>query len=178
MRDHARRRWPDAPFADDAEAAVPASALGPESWEDRHLLPVTGPRHPERRRTPAPGARGIAHGPGDPDGGDPARRPPLPPRPVLRRLRHPPRGVRHPAARPRAAARRGASSAARPPAPATCPRCRTATGTTPGTARRPDSSPTSRPRGGGEPGGVLAAGPGPGRRRTTTPGARPGSSST
>ncbi|MBL1084174.1 beta family protein [Streptomyces actinomycinicus] len=38
--------WLDAPFADDADAAVLADALPPEWWDHRNLRPVTGPGRP------------------------------------------------------------------------------------------------------------------------------------
>ncbi|MBU6532253.1 beta family protein [Streptomyces mayonensis] len=38
--------WLDAPFADEAEAAVLAEVLPPEWWDDRNLRPVTGPGRP------------------------------------------------------------------------------------------------------------------------------------
>ncbi|MEU5138960.1 hypothetical protein [Streptomyces sp. NPDC021139] len=38
--------WLDAPFVDEAEAAVLADTLSPQWWEDRFLRPVTGPGRP------------------------------------------------------------------------------------------------------------------------------------
>lgn len=43
--------WLDAPFADDAEAAVLADTLGPQWWEDRFLRPVTGPGRPDAQQS-------------------------------------------------------------------------------------------------------------------------------
>ncbi|MFD5005308.1 hypothetical protein ACFWMV_20640 [Streptomyces mutabilis] len=43
--------WLDAPFVDDAEAAVLAGTLGPEWWEGRFLRPVTGPGRPDAQQS-------------------------------------------------------------------------------------------------------------------------------
>lgn len=44
------RAWLDAPFADEAQAAVLAKTLPPEWWDHRNLRPVTGPGHPAEQQ--------------------------------------------------------------------------------------------------------------------------------
>ncbi|WP_395573541.1 beta family protein [Streptomyces sp. BK79] len=43
--------WLDAPFADEAEAAILADVLAPEWWDDRNLRPVTGPGRPSAQQS-------------------------------------------------------------------------------------------------------------------------------
>lgn len=107
---------------------------------DRHgrRLPRTARRLPGGRPV-----RGPAYGLGD-LARDPPQRTHVPAPTALRRLRDPipPRTSPRPHRRA-AEARRGASSATPPPAPTTCPKCRTASSTTTPTGRLPGASPVS-----------------------------------